>query len=278
MSAASASVVDIAEKYYDSSDADEFYRRIWGGEDIHIGLYEAEQQPVRDASRRTVQTMAEHLALSPDSHVLDIGAGYGGAARYLAARFGCQVTCVNLSETQNERNRQLCAAADLDDRVAVVHGNFEALPLHDKSFDAVWSQDAILHSGDRPRVLDEVNRVLKPGGEFIFTDPMQADDCPDGVLGPVLDRIHLDSLGSIAFYRDQLTRRGMTEIEVLDLTEHLGRHYSRVREELSAHYDDVVNHVSKAYVDRMLAGLEHWVTAQRNGYLAWGILHFRAHS
>jgi ubiquinone/menaquinone biosynthesis C-methylase UbiE len=44
--------------------------------------------------------------------------------------------------------------------------------------------------------MTEVDRVLKPGGELVFTDPMQADDCPDGVLQPVLDRIHLESLGS----------------------------------------------------------------------------------
>ena len=31
----------VAENYYDSSDADIFYERVWGGEDIHIGLYES---------------------------------------------------------------------------------------------------------------------------------------------------------------------------------------------------------------------------------------------
>ncbi len=60
----------------------------------------------------------------------------------------------------------------------------------------VWSQDALLHSGDRGRVLQEVARVLKPGGEFVFSDLMQSDTCPQGVLQPILDRLLLKDMAS----------------------------------------------------------------------------------
>src|SRR5690606_30843464 len=161
------------------------------------------------------------------------------------------------------------------DRISVVYGNFEELPFEPQQFDVVWSQDAILHSGNRGRVLDEVARVLRPGGVFIFTDPMQADDCPPAVLGPVLERIHLDTLASFAFYREQLASRGFDEVEVLDLREQLLRHYTRVREELTKQRDELLRHASSAYVDRMLTGLGHWIEAGSKGYLAWGILQFR---
>lgn len=272
-----ASVVDTTERYYDSQDADEFYFHIWGGEDIHVGIYESPTQPVREASRHTVEAMAAELGeLGADQRVLDVGAGYGGAGRYLAQRFGCHVTCLNLSETQNRRNRELTQQAGLSDRVRVVHGDFERLPFDDSSFDVVWSQDAILHSGRREKVLDEIARVLGPKGDLIFTDPMQADDCPAGVLGPVLARIHLETLGSFAFYRGQLQRRGFQEVRVLDLSKQLERHYTRVRQELSARYDEMVTRASQPYVDRMLSGLDNWVQAAGRGHLAWGILHFRA--
>lgn len=272
-----ASVVDTTERYYDSQDADEFYFHIWGGEDIHVGIYETPTQPVREASRHTVEAMAAELGeLGADQRVLDVGAGYGGAGRYLAQRFGCHVTCLNLSETQNRRNRELTQQAGLSDRVRVVHGDFERLPFDDSSFDVVWSQDAILHSGRREKVLDEIARVLGPKGDLIFTDPMQADDCPAGVLGPVLARIHLETLGSFAFYRGQLQRRGFQEVRVIDLSKQLERHYSRVRQELSARYDEMVTRASQPYVDRMLSGLDNWVQAAGRGHLAWGILHFRA--
>jgi sarcosine/dimethylglycine N-methyltransferase len=110
---------------------------------------------------------------------------------------------------------------------------------------------------------------------MVFTDPMQADDCPDGVLQPVLDRIHLSTLGSIAFYREQAAKHGLREVEVIAMTEQLITHYGRVRDVLEQTRDDLTGKVSDAYIDRMITGLDHWVEAGRNGYLAWGIVHFR---
>ncbi len=265
----------VAETYYDSSDADAFYMNIWGGEDIHIGLYAHPQESIFDASRRTVERMAELVGgLSERSRVLDLGSGYGGSARFLAASFGCPVACLNVSETQNAYNRRLNREHGLDGKIEVVHGTFEEVPVPDASVDVVWSQDAFLHSGDRERVMDEVDRVLRPGGRLVFTDPMQADDCPPGVLQPVYDRIHLDSLGSFAFYRTQARERGWREAAAEEMTHQLRTHYARVRAELLSRHDEMCEVSSKAYVDRMLTGLQNWVTAADNGYLAWGILLF----
>lgn len=264
-----------AEKYYDSGAADAFYREVWGGEDIHIGLYRAADEDIAAASHRTVTTMASRLkGLGSDSRVIDLGAGYGGAARYLAATFGCHVTCLNLSETQNDLNREKNTEAGLDGLIDVVHGSFEDIPAKDASFDVVWSQDAILHSGNRRRVLDEIARVLKPGGQVIFTDPMQADDCPKGVLQPILDRIHLESLGSFAFYRAELAARGFEELAVLPMVENLRTHYARVAEVLRQRRAEIVRLSGETYVTNMLRGLGHWVNGADAGYLAWGILHF----
>jgi sarcosine/dimethylglycine N-methyltransferase len=220
--------------------------------------------------------MAAQLAgLGPNSSVIDLGAGYGGSARGLASIYGCRVTCLNLSKTQNDLNRGRNAEAGLSDLISVTHGSFEDIPEPDSTFDVVWSQDAILHSGDRPKVLDEIARVLKPDGRLIFTDPMQSDDCPSGVLQPILDRIHLETLGSFAFYREELGKRGFTEVSVTPLTNHLRMHYARVGEELRHHYDEIVALSGRDYVENMLRGLRHWIDGADRGYLAWGIMHFR---
>lgn len=271
-----ASATQVAETYYDSADADNFYRLIWGGEDIHIGLY-AEGRTISDASRETVLVMANRVAAlkRPGTKVLDIGAGYGGAARVLARHFEAEVTCLNLSEKENERNRQLTAAQELADRVQVRHGSFEAIPEADESFDVVWSQDAILHSGNREKVLSEVARVLKPGGDFIFTDPMQSDDLADpAALQPIYDRIHLTSLGSLAFYRQSLAALGFAERGVDLQTEQMRTHYARVGAELRQRRAEIAPEVSSGYIDRMLKGLQHWVDGAEAGLLVWGILHF----
>lgn len=271
-----SSVVKTAQQYYNSSDADRFYATIWGGEDIHIGLYSEPQDTIFAASQRTVQTMARALGtITEDTHIMDIGAGYGGAARYLAKTFGCRVSCLNLSEIQNERNRKLNDEQNLAHLIEVTDGSFEEIPYEESMFEAAWSQDSILHSGDRRRVFEEVRRVLKRGGSFIFTDPMQSDDCPPGVLEPVLQRIHLDSLGSYGFYRQVAHDLGFEEIQVIDMSEQLPRHYGRVRAELEQRYDEITRVVSRKYVDNMIKGLGHWVEAGEKGYLRWGIIHFR---
>ncbi len=271
-------VVQTARDYYNSEDADNFYFHVWGGEDIHIGLYDGADDAIKDASERTVAFMADrlkHKLEAPEARVVDLGAGYGGAARWLAKRFGCRVLALNLSEAENERDRQMNRAQGVERLIEVVDGSFEQVPAENGSFDAAWSQDAILHSGHRDKVMDEVDRVLKPGGEIVFTDPMQADDCPEGVLQPVLDRIHLSSLGSFAFYREQARRLGWEEVAIVDMTAQLVSHYGRVAAVLNAERDSLEGKVSGAYIDRMLQGLQHWVEAGRNGYLAWGVMHFR---
>ncbi len=269
-------VVQTARDYYNSEDADNFYFHIWGGEDIHIGLYEKPGEPIAAASRRTVERMADRLpALGVDDHILDIGSGYGGAARYLAGRFGCKVTALNLSEKENARNREMCKAAGLDARVDVLDGSFEDIPLPDASVNVVWSQDAILHSGRRARVVAEAARVLKPGGHFIFTDPMESGRCGPDDLEPVLARIHLATLGSVEFYEKSCREAGLEAIEVIPMTEQLITHYTRVGEELASQRANLAGKVTDDYIDRMLKGLENWVTAGKKGCLAWGILHFR---
>jgi len=266
---------NVAETYYDSTDADTFYERVWGGEDIHIGLYE-DGMSIYDASRKTVEKMAQCIkTLNAESKVLDLGAGYGGAGRYLAKTYGCEVTCLNLSEIQNKRNRELNKQQGLDDKVSVVYGSFEDVPEENQQFDVVWSQDAFLHSGQRQTVLREIARLLKPGGELIFTDPMQADDCPEGVLQPVYDRLHLNSLASFAFYRQELGALNFSEVECQVITHQLRNHYFNVGQKLRNEYNELVADVSKDYLDRMITGLDNWVKAADSNYLAWGILHFQ---
>ena len=179
-----------------------------------------------------------------------------------------------LSAVENERNRALTAAAGLGERITVVDGSYDAMPFGDASFDVAWSQDAILHAPDRGKELDEAARGLKPGGLFAFTDPMQADDIEDtSVLQPIYDRIHLPDLASIGYYREALGKRGFEEVEVEELTHQLGRHYARVREVMLERREELG--LDDGFVERMSAGLGHWVEGAAKGHLSWAIMLFR---
>lgn len=266
--------VSTARDYYNSTDADNFYFTIWGGEDIHIGLYDNDEESIYIASRRTVERMASRLEITPQTRIIDIGSGYGGAARFLAKTYGCHVTALNLSEVENRRNREMNKVQGVDHLIDVIDGSFEDIPLPDSSFDIAWSQDAILHSGDRETVIEEVGRLLKHNGNFVFTDPMMADDCPKSVLQPILDRIHLETLGSPEFYRDVTKRFGMKEVSLEDHTPQLATHYSRVLRETERREQELKEVVSETYIENMKKGLQHWVDGGENGHLVWGIFHF----
>lgn len=266
-----------AEDYYDSTDADNFYATVWGGNDIHVGLYESDVEPIEDASARTVEKIVSRLKpLNEDSEVIDIGAGYGGAARYMAKKFGCHVVCLNLGERQNERNEKLNKEQGLDDKIKVVQGNFEKIPFEENSFDVVYSQDSIVHSGNRRQVIKEVSRVLKNKGEFVFTDFLQKPDCPKEMLEPILRRIRLDSIESLDSYRKMAKDNDLKEVEFLDYTDQFTRHYTRVREETEKRYDELTKVCSKKYIDDMIKGLGHWITGGKKRYLQWGVMHFEA--
>lgn len=257
--------VETARAYYNSSDADHFYAVIWGGEDIHTGIYESDADSIAQASRRTEEKIVSLLKLDETSRVLDVGSGYGGPARYLTKITGCRVDCLNISDVQNQRTQQLNEQQGMAAKIQIIEGSFEEMPIPDQQYDVVVSQDAILHSGDRSQVLKEVARVLKSGGDFIFTDPMQTDNCPAEVLQPVLDRIHLNSLGSFNFYTQTAQMIGLEVVQLIEMPEQLINHYGRVLKEVEARYEDMLKICSKDYLDRMKVGLKHWVSLWSTG-------------
>ncbi|KZR85630.1 cyclopropane-fatty-acyl-phospholipid synthase family protein [Synechococcus sp. MIT S9504] len=280
MTSAYSAAASTAADYYDSDDADRFYAGIWGGEDIHIGLYESPEEPIATASRRTVDALIALMGQPPASdtattlQVVDFGSGYGGAARRLCDSPGIRVDAINISAVENNRHRLLNQEAGLSERITVHDASFEAVPLPDGCADVIWSQDAILHSGDRPRVMREAARLLKPGGVMVMTDPMAADGVNADSLTAILDRIHLADLGSPERYQHWASEAGLTRTAWHDRTPMLIEHYSRVRLELRRRRKDLECSITPGYLERMDTGLGHWVDGGQSGKLSWGLMRF----
>ena len=266
----------VAADYYDSSDADRFYELIWGGEDIHIGLYKTFDEQISVASDRTVHALMDLATPLPSGGcIVDLGAGYGGASRRLARWSERSVEAINISTVENDRHRRLNVEAGLESQITVHDASFENVPLNDGCADLIWSQDAILHAGDRARVLQEVARLLKPGGCFVFTDPMAADGVAMTQLQPILDRIHLPDLASPDRYRRWGETVGLVREIWDDRTAMLSCHYARVREETRSRRAELEQCISAAYLDRMDVGLGHWVDGGEQGRLSWGLMRLR---
>ena len=113
------------------------------------------------------------LDLSPSSRLLDLACGSGRPTLRIAQKTGCHVSGIDLHPEGIESAREGARHSGLEKRAEFRQGNAaEQLSFGDASFDAITCIDAINHLPDRPRVLEEWCRVLKPGGRLLFTDPI----------------------------------------------------------------------------------------------------------
>lgn len=129
--------------------------------------------------RGATTRLAELAQVSGRERVLDVGSGIGGPSRYLAAKFGCTVTGLDLTPEFVAVATMLAERTGLAGKVVYRQGNALDLPFADASFDLVWSQNAAMNIADRDRLYGEMRRVLKPGGRLAFQDVAQG---PGGVL------------------------------------------------------------------------------------------------
>ncbi len=260
--------------YYETRDVDAFYDAVWGGEDIHVGVYRHAQEAIADASHRTVRRAGDRIAdlLGPGSTVLDLGSGYGGSSRALADRFGCRVVALDLSEDHNRRHRAVNARRGLDHLIEVETGSLGDLRYDSDRFDAVWSLEVLCHVTDRERALREAVRVLRPGGTLIFSDIMAEESTPREALRPALSRLGVRDLATLPFYLSHLSSLGL-RAAFDDLSEHLATHYARLAHEVAHRSDELRSVMSPAYLGELAANLPLWADITQRGLLRWGLFH-----
>jgi SAM-dependent methyltransferase len=104
--------------------------------------------------------------VAPNEQVLDVGCGTGVVA-VTAARAGASVRALDLTPALLERARQNARIAGV--RIDLVEGDAEALPYPDASFDVVLSQFGHMFAPRPNMAIEEMLRVLKPGGRVAFT-------------------------------------------------------------------------------------------------------------
>jgi 2-polyprenyl-3-methyl-5-hydroxy-6-metoxy-1,4-benzoquinol methylase len=113
------------------------------------------------------------LALEAGKSLLDIACGSGGPALRIAERTGCSVVGVDVHQDAINTAKALAAERGLTERT-----NFQVadassrMPFPDAHFDAITCIDAINHLPNRPAVIAECVRLVKPGGRLLFTDPI----------------------------------------------------------------------------------------------------------
>jgi MPBQ/MSBQ methyltransferase len=109
---------------------------------------------------------AELTTIRPDTHLIDIGCGIGGPARYFATEFGCRVMGIDLTPEYIDSARKLPEMMGLSDLVSFDVGDAAELPYDDEAFDMAWALNVTMNIEDREKFYTGVRRVLKPGASF----------------------------------------------------------------------------------------------------------------
>ena len=114
--------------------------------------------------------LAELLRLTGAERVIDVGSGLGGPSRFLAWRYGVQVSGVDLTAEFVRVAEMLTRRTGLTGKVDYRQGDALDLPFGDASFDVAWSQNAAMNIADRDRLYREMRRVLRPGGRLALQE------------------------------------------------------------------------------------------------------------
>ena len=120
--------------------------------------------------------------LEPNLHVLDVGSGIGGPSRYLASRFGCRVTGLDLVGEYCRVADSLAKRVKLDNLLTYRQGDATHIPFEDATFDIVWTQHASMNIAYKKRFYSEMHRVLKHDGKLAIYDVFKgsSSDIIDG--------------------------------------------------------------------------------------------------
>jgi sarcosine/dimethylglycine N-methyltransferase len=166
-----------------------------------------------------VDALARLAGIGGHTRVLDLCAGLGGPARFLAARRGCQVVALELNAGRAAGAARLTALVRLHGRVRIVRGDATALPFAPGRFDACLSQEALLHIVDKAAVLREAHRVLAPGGRLAFTDWVARASLGDGERRRLREWMAAVTLQTLDAYRAMLGATGFAAVTAEDLTD-----------------------------------------------------------
>lgn len=168
--------------------------------------------------RLATKPFVEALGLAAESHVVDLGCGLGGPARYVASTTGAQVTGIDLTAEFIETGRALNEWTDLSTRVELIEGSILDLPLESGSMDAAYMIHVGMNIADKEGMAREAKRVLKPGGVFAIYDVMQVGEGQMDYPAPWASSEDQSALASPETYEAALKAAGFQVTGRIDRT------------------------------------------------------------
>lgn len=240
-------------------------------EDITQAVLSAHDQDHYGGTEAVDRLMAQ-AAITAQDHVLDVCAGMGGPARYIAWKTGCQVTGLDLTASRVIGAQTLTAAAHLTEQVRFVHGNALEMPFDPAQFTCIISQEAFAHIPNKRQLIGQCERALAPGGRMVFSDIMshQALGRPDAQK--LFDGMRFSEIATLDDYQQWFADAGMQWVQSIDLSEE----WTRILVDRHAMYrsleSQTVARLGRDHFDRYDQAYDHFVGLYRSGVLSGALV------
>jgi ubiquinone/menaquinone biosynthesis C-methylase UbiE len=187
---------------------------------VRVETYGADLGQTSWATKEESAEIPRLLGLTTDSVVLEVGCGSGAYALHIAANVACRIVGLDINASGIQNANELARARRLDGRASFKQCDVSLkLAFERDTFHAVFANDVLCHIPTRSSLLEEMCRVLKPGGLMLFSDAL--------VVGGMLSHEEIATRSSIGFYvfsapgeNERLIHRaGFSLITATDTTE-----------------------------------------------------------
>ncbi|MFW2336427.1 methyltransferase domain-containing protein [Ilumatobacter sp.] len=180
--------------------------------------------------RQATQHLCGQLDLGCDDHVLDVGCGIGGTARFLASVYECAVTGIDLTPEYVDVARALSQWTGLADRTDFVLGSALDTGVAAETFDRAVQVHVGMNIPDKGSLFAEVHRVLRPGGELGVYDIMRTSSADPAFPVPWASDATMSHVESLDVYRAALVDAGFDIVAESDRGDFAREFFAQVQQ------------------------------------------------
>lgn len=166
----------------------------------------------------SVQKAIDDLGISNSDDILEVGAGWGGPSRYIAAKTGAKLTALDLQQDFSAVGAEITRRCGLSELVHHQTADFLEVDYADRRFDHVVSWLALYHIPRRPEYTAKIHDLLRPDGTLFIEDLTQGPDHSKNDSDLLKKELFSSSMVSHTDYVQSLTEAGFDIIYANDMT------------------------------------------------------------
>lgn len=254
----------------------------WGDllqEDLHYGFFHRGDEALVAATDELTNQMLRRAGLQGGLHVLDVGCGTGKAACRMAAEFSARVTGISPSAVCVARAQALAERLGCADLATFCDGDGSSMNHADETFDRVWVMESSHLIPDKPALLAECARVLRPGGRVVLCDIVlkrklaleEVIKYRDEflLLRDVYGRAIMEPLD---FYRGRFEAGGLHVDDQSDITKETSPTFDRWRQNANRNRESVIAKIGEEAWRKFLLSCDLLEQFWRDNILGYGII------